>query len=70
MTDVSVLIERFGGAKAVAARFDLTAKAVEMWVNRGGIPGRWHIPLLRWASEIGAPLEMSDLSAEDFEVRA
>lgn len=64
MTDVTTLVSRFGGEKAVAERFGLTVKAVEQWVARGGIPGRWHIALLLWAEEAGVPLSMSDLSEE------
>lgn len=69
MTDVATIVSRLGGREAVAGRFALTPKAVEMWETRGAIPGRWHIPMLVWAGESGIQLSMADF-AELAEARA
>jgi hypothetical protein len=77
MRDVSEIVTALGGAAIVAPRFGLSIKAVEMWERRGGIPGRWHLPILMLAAEKEVPLSPSDLSegvlvalAEGSEVRA
>lgn len=62
MTDVADIVSRLGGREAVADRFGLTPKAVEMWETRGAIPGRWHIPMLIWAGEADVRLSMGDFA--------
>lgn len=62
MTDRLEIVDRLGGPEALAARFCISVKAIEMWARRGGIPGRWHIPMLLLAGELGVPLSLDDLS--------
>lgn len=65
MDAVSEIVERLGGPSRLASRFGIGTKAIEMWVRREGIPGRWHIPLLLLAAELGVELSLTELlSAE------
>ena len=63
MTNVASIIERLGGRSALSGTFpDLTEKAVFMWERRGGVPGKWHLPLLRLARERNIELSEDELS--------
>ena len=62
MKDVADIVSRLGGREAVADRFAVTPKAVEMWETRGAIPGRWHVPMLMWADEAGVSLSVADFA--------
>jgi hypothetical protein len=63
MSTPSEIVARFGGPEIVASRFGLSRKAVEVWaLPDRGIPGKWHIPMLLWASELGVPLSMDELA--------
>ena len=62
MDGVVSIIERLGGRSALSGEFpELSEKAVFMWERRGGIPGKWHLPLLRFARERGVELSDDEL---------
>jgi hypothetical protein len=44
-----------GGPKAVGAQLGLRRSAVTMWLQRGQVPGEYHLPLWRAALERGLP---------------
>lgn len=50
ITTIKELFERLGGAKQVAQIVSTGPTAVYMAVNRGSIPYRWRIPLMKEAS--------------------
>lgn len=62
MSGPSDIVDRLGGPDVVARRFGISLKAIDMWGQRGGVPGRWHIPMLMMADELGVPLSMHELS--------
>jgi hypothetical protein len=61
MSDTASIVERLGGPVLLSDRFKISRKAVEMWVCRGNIPGRWHVPLLMLAEERRVVLGMDEL---------
>ena len=62
MEAVVSIIERLGGRSALSGEFpELSEKAVFMWERRGGVPGKWHLPLLRLARERGVELSEDEL---------
>lgn len=61
------VIEKCGGAKAVAGALRITLASVHRWkysIARGGtgglVPARWQAPLLAWATSVGIDLSPSD----------
>lgn len=64
MTAVSDIVDRLGGAEALAARFSISRKAIEMWERRGGVPGRWHVSMLVMAREQGIRLTPEELAPQ------
>ncbi len=62
MIGVASIIERLGGRSGLAGEFpELSEKAVFMWERRGGIPGKWHLALMRLAREQGVELSEDEL---------
>ena len=62
MDGIVSIIERLGGRSALSGEFpELSEKAVFMWERRGGIPGKWHLPLMRLAREQGVELSEDEL---------
>jgi hypothetical protein len=57
----SDIIDLFGGTGVVADLLGANQSAVSMWRARGGIPGKWHLPLLRLARERGVELSDEEL---------
>lgn len=60
----SEIIEKLGGAEALAARFGVTRKAIEQWEARGGIPSKRYVDLLSLAKERRIKLTLDDLSTQ------
>jgi hypothetical protein len=56
------LIKRFGGPSKLGEEIGVGQSAVSMWNDRG-IPGKWHLPLLRKAREMGISLTEEELLA-------
>ena len=62
MEQVNEVVCRFGGAAALADELGLgTTKAVEQWIRRGRIPGKWHLTLLDMARSRGVSLTEEEL---------
>ncbi|WP_375594608.1 carph-isopro domain-containing protein [Algihabitans albus] len=62
MEQVNEVVRRFGGAAALADELGLgTTKAVEQWIRRGHIPGKWHLTLLEMARDRGVSLTAEEL---------
>jgi hypothetical protein len=61
MSDTASIVERLGGPVLLSDRFKISLKAIEMWDRRGGIPSRWHIPILMLAKERRVALGMDEL---------
>ena len=58
MAKISSLVERLGGANMLAARLNVTRKAIDMWERRG-VPRSRQIELL--AKERGVDLTIDEL---------
>ena len=57
----SDIIDLFGGTGAIAELLGANKSAVSMWRTRDGVPGKWHLPLLRLARERGVELSEDEL---------
>ncbi len=66
----SDIIDLFGGTGVVADLLGANQSAVSMWRARGGIPGKWHLPLLRLARERDIELSEDELSTTNRTGRA
>jgi hypothetical protein len=60
MAKISSLVERLGGANMLAARLNVTRKAIDMWERRG-VPRSRQIELLLLAKERGVDLTIDEL---------
>jgi hypothetical protein len=60
MAKISSLVERLGGANMLAARLNVTRKAIDMWERRG-VPRSRQIELLLLAKERGVELTIDEL---------
>lgn len=60
-TRADAIISRFGGKRAIAALLNVSPDAVKQWKQRGDIPGKWHLTLLKLARERGIDLSSADL---------
>jgi DNA-binding transcriptional regulator YiaG len=60
MAEISSIVERLGGAKMLAARLNVSRKAIEMWERRG-VPRSRQIELLLLAKERGVDLTIDEL---------
>ena len=58
--DRPAIIRRFGGSKELADGLGIPESTIRNWPALG-IPGKWHLPLLRLARERGVPLTDEDL---------
>lgn len=59
---VEDIVSRFGGPERLAKALELgTSKAVEQWIRRGTVPGKWHLSLLSMAAERGIKLSPDEL---------
>ena len=62
MEQINDIVGRFGGPAVLADELDLgTTKAVEQWIRRGRIPGKWHLTLLDMARSRGVSLTEEEL---------
>ncbi len=57
----SDIIDLFGGTGVVADLLGANKSAVSMWRTRDGIPGKFHLTLLRLARERGVELSDDEL---------
>lgn len=60
MAEIATIVERLGGAEALAARFNITLKAIEMWEKRG-VPRTRAVELLLLAKERRVKLTIDEL---------
>lgn len=60
MAAISSIVERLGGVKMLAARLNVSRKAIEMWERRG-VPRSRQIELLLLAKERGVDLSIDEL---------
>lgn len=58
------IIQRFGGASALARQLGKTPGAVQYWARVGTIPARWQATLLALARDQGIDLSPSDFIPE------
>lgn len=61
MTEVSEIVSRFGGPKKLAGELGIPASTVANWPSLGGVPGKWHLKVLRLARERGIALTDDEL---------
>ncbi|MGI9408424.1 MAG: carph-isopro domain-containing protein [Hyphomicrobiaceae bacterium] len=61
MTEVSEIVSRFGGPKKLAGELGIPASTVANWPSLGGVPGKWHLKVLRLARERGVALTDDEL---------
>ena len=60
MAKISSIVERLGGPNMLAARLNVTRKAIDMWERRG-VPRSRQIELLLLAKERGVDLTIDEL---------
>lgn len=60
MTEASEIVSRFGGPKKLAGLLGIPASTVANWPSLG-IPGKWHLRLLREARGLGVLLGEEEL---------
>ena len=59
------LVDRFGGARAMAAKLKMPASIVQGWMKRGAIPATHHSDILAAAEKHAIPLEIIDVAATE-----
>lgn len=64
MSTAQAIIQRFGGASALARLLGKTPGAIQYWARVGTIPARWQVALLALAREQGIDLTPSDFIPE------
>lgn len=53
--------DKIGTIKECGAIAGVSPEAMKKWFQRGGVPGKWHLPLLRVARENEIALSEDDL---------
>jgi DNA-binding transcriptional regulator YiaG len=60
MREITSIVDRLGGRKMLAARLNVSRKAIDMWERRG-VPRSRQIELLLLAKERGVDLTIDEL---------